>query len=331
MSSTTINPNQHYPRWVADIGGTNARFALETAHQVFEKIEVLPCKNYETIVDAAQDYLQRVGNPPVKHAAMAIANPVVGDYLQMTNHHWAFSIEAMRQALGLETLLFINDFTAQALAITQESPEHFIQIGGGQITENAPKAVLGAGTGLGVSGLIPSPTGYVALSGEGGHVSFAPFNETETQIWQYAQQKFGHVSAERFLSGAGLELIYEALSHLKNNQDFQALSAADITERAQNRTDAFCRETLDIFCAIFGTIASNLALTLGARGGVYLCGGIVPRFVDDFKQSPFRQRFEDKGRFRNYLAEIPVFVVSSAYPGLMGSAVALENHLNTGV
>ncbi|ULJ60527.1 glucokinase [Wielerella bovis] len=323
MSSTTTN----FPRLVADIGGTNARFALETANQVFEKIEVLPCNDYNTIVDAVKEYLKRAGSPVIKHAAVAIANPVFGDWLQMTNHHWSFSIETTRQALHLETLLFINDFTAQALAITKTDPADLVQIGGMQAEEDAPKAVLGPGTGLGVSGLIPSPSGYIPLAGEGGHVSFPPFDDAEVMVWQYAKKKFGHVSAERFLSGAGLVLIYEALAE-REGVKRQTLTPAEISERALSGTSPLCRLTLDIFCAMLGTVASNLALTLGARGGVYLCGGIIPRFIDYFKYSPFRNRFDNKGRFDAYLATIPVYVVLSKYPGITGAAVALENHLN---
>ena len=325
MSSTTPK-SQNYPRLVADIGGTNARFALETAHQQFEYIEVLPCNDYDTIVDAAKEFLQRAGNPNIKHASVAIANPVVGDWLQMTNHHWAFSIETTRQALKLDTLLFINDFTAQALAITKAQPQDLVQVGGFQAIENAPKAVIGPGTGLGVSGLIPSPTGYVPLAGEGGHTSFPPFDDTEIMIWQYAKKKHGHVSAERFLSGAGLVLIYDALSE-REGVKRQKITPAEISERALSGSSPLCRLTLDIFCAMLGTVASNLALTLGARGGVYLCGGIIPRFIDYFKASPFRNRFENKGRFDAYLAAIPVYVVLSKYPGITGAAVALDNHL----
>lgn len=335
MSSTTtkskksdVSGSLNYPRMVADIGGTNARFALEMSHQKFEYIEVLPCNDYDTIVDAAKEFLKRAGNLEVKHASVAIANPVVGDWLQMTNHHWAFSIETTRQALGLETLLFINDFTAQALAITKTQPEDLVQVGGFQPIENAPKAVIGPGTGLGVSGLVPSACGYVPLAGEGGHTSFPPFDDTEVMIWQYAKKKHGHVSAERFLSGAGLVLIYDALAE-REGVKRQKMTPAEISERALSGTSPLCRLTLDIFCAMLGTVASNLALTLGARGGVYLCGGIIPRFIDYFKYSPFRNRFENKGRFDAYLAAIPVYVVLSQYPGITGAAVALDNHLGT--
>ena len=315
-----------YPRLVADIGGTNARFALEIAPQQFKFVEVLACNDYNTLVDAVKEFLRRHDISAVRHAAVAIANPIVGDWVQMTNHHWAFSIETTRQALHLETLLFLNDFTAQALAITRTLAEELLQVGGLAPVEGAPKAVIGPGTGLGVSGLIPSPAGYVPLAGEGGHTSFPPFDDAEMAVWQYAKQRYGHVSAERFLSGAGLVLIYEALAEREGARR-QELTAAEISERALSGSSPLCRLTLDIFCAMLGTVSSNLALTLGARGGVYLCGGIIPRFIDYFRQSPFRNRFESKGRFDAYLAAIPVYVVLSKHPGISGAAVALDNHL----
>ncbi|EOH4057175.1 glucokinase, partial [Campylobacter coli] len=280
-----------------------------------------------TVVDAVKVYLNKVGNPIVKYSAFAIANPVVGDWVQMTNHHWTFSIETTRQALNLEVLILINDFTAQAYAISQMSSTELIQVGGTSCEINAPKAVLGPGTGLGVSGLIPcSNGGYIALAGEGGHTSFSPFDDTEVMIWQYAKKKYGHVSAERFLSGSGLVLIYEALADREGIKSSK-IAPELISEQALSGRSPLCRLTLDIFCAMLGTISANLALTLGARGGVYLCGGIIPRFIDYFKTSPFRMRFENKGRFNAYLAAIPVYVVLAKYPGIYGVAVALENHL----
>ena len=309
---------------VADIGGTNARFALEVAPQQIEQAEVLPCHDYDTIIDATREFLKRVGNPKISHAAVAIANPILGDWVQMTNHHWSFSIETTRQSLGLETLILLNDFTAQALAITQTKCEDLVQVGGKELVENAPKAVIGPGTGLGVSGLVPSKAGWVPLSGEGGHVSFAPGNEEEAEVWRYARKKFGHVSAERLISGMGLELIHEAL---RQETGGRPQTAAEITASALRGDSPLCGRTLDIFCAALGTAAADLALTLGARGGVYLCGGIIPRVLEYFKTSPFRSRFENKGRFEAYLAAIPVYVVLSEFPGITGAAAALDNHL----
>lgn len=316
----------HWPRLVADIGGTNARFALETAPQRLEHIAVLAANDYDSVVAAIRAYLAGAGEPPVRHAAIAIANPITGDWVQMTNHHWAFSIETTRQALHWDTLILLNDFTAQALSIPLVASHDLVAVGGGQMLAGAPKAVIGPGTGLGVSGLIPAAGSYVPLAGEGGHVSFAPFDDTEMYLWQYAKQKYGHVSAERFLSGAGLSLIYEALA-AREQVARPALDAAEISARALAGHAPLARLSLDIFCAMLGTVAANLALTLGARGGVYLVGGILPRFIDYFKTSPFRSRFENKGRFDAYLAAIPVYVVLSRQPGLSGAAVALAQHL----
>ncbi|WP_104740146.1 glucokinase [Helicobacter bizzozeronii] len=325
MSST---PPNTYPRLLADIGGTNARFGLERAPGEINSVEVLACHDHHSVVDAIKCYLNKVGNPSVKLAACAIANPVIGDWVQMTNHHWAFSIETTRQALGFDTLLFINDFAAQAYAIAQLNDDELLQVGGTACALHAPKLVIGPGTGLGVSALIPCHNGhYIALSGEGGHVSFAPFDDTEIAIWKYAKKKYGHVSAERLLSGAGLVLIHAALAEREGIKTAK-MTPEIISEQALSGKSPLCRLTLDIFCTILGTVASNMALVLGARGGVYLCGGIIPRFIDYFKTSPFRVRFENKGRFDAYLAAIPVYVVLAKYPGLAGVAIALENHLN---
>ncbi len=324
--SITQNKNS-YPRLLADIGGTNARFALEKTPGEIEHIDVLACNDYDSVVDAVKAYLAKLDNPKIKFAAFAIANPVIGDWVQMTNHHWAFSIETTKQALKLDVLILINDFTAQAYAIAKMPNEQLLQIGGTMQDMHSPKVVLGPGTGLGVSGLIPCDNGnYIALAGEGGHVSFAPFDDTEVMIWQYAKKKYGHVSAERFLSGAGLVLIHEALAS-REGVKISKMTPELISKQALSGEYPLCRLTLDIFCAMLGTVSSNLALILGARSGVYLCGGIIPRFIDYFKTSPFRVRFENKGRFNAYLAAIPVYVVLAKHPGINGVAVALDNYL----
>lgn len=328
MVTTTNKKDTAWPRLVADVGGTNARFALEVSPQQLEHIETLPTKDHDSLHAAIRTYLENAGNPKVRHAAIAIANPIVGDWVQMTNHHWAFSIETTRQALGLDTLILLNDFTAQALSIPHIPESELLQVGGTTPVPDTPIAVIGPGTGLGVSGLIPHhKCGYTALAGEGGHVSFSPFDQTELHIWQYAARKHGHVSAERFLSGSGLTLIYEALAD-REGIERPPLDPAEISRQGLSGSSPLARLTLDIFCAMLGTVSSNLALTLGARGGVYLCGGIIRRFIDYFITSPFRNRFENKGRFEGYLAAIPVYIVLSQNPGLSGAAVALANHLD---
>lgn len=315
------------PRLIADIGGTNARFALENAHGALEHIQVLACGDYPSLEMAIRSYFEILGNPQVQHAAIGIANPVTGDWVQMTNHHWAFSIEATRLALGFTTLLVMNDFTALALALPRLPANELLQVGGGEALLGAPLALLGAGTGLGVSGLVPSAHSVaIALAGEGGHASFAPFDDRELELWRYARKQYGHVSLERLLSGPGLKLIYEALSHISGETP-EALTASQISAQGLSGECVRCRESIDTFCAILGTAAADLALTLGARGGVYIGGGIVPKLGEYFARSPFRSRFEDKGRFSAYLAAIPVYVINSPWPALVGASAALTAHL----
>ncbi|WP_028536673.1 glucokinase [Paludibacterium yongneupense] len=317
-----------YPRLLADIGGTNARFALETSAGVLEKIEVLPGADYPTLEAALRTYLQGAGaGGKVRHAAIGIANPVTGDWVQMTNHHWGFSIEATRLAAGLDTLVVINDFTALALSLPHLPADELRQVGGGSARPNAVMGLIGPGTGLGVSGLIPDGAGaYTALAGEGGHVSFAPFDERELAVWRFARERHEHVSAERLLSGPGLVLIHEALCHLAG-EAYMPATAAEVTRRALEGESVRCREAVEVFCAMLGGAAGNLALTLGSVGGVYIGGGIVPRLGELFLSSPFRSRFEDKGRFSGYLAAIPVFLIESRYPALIGAGAALSARL----
>lgn len=315
-----------YPRLLADVGGTYARFALETAPGVQEEVDVRSCDAFPSLQDAVRDYLDQTGARSVTHAAFGVATAVTSDQLCMTNNRWSFSIEALRQALGLESLLVINDFTALALALPHLPADTLRQVGGLAPAPNSPVALIGPGTGLGVSGLIPTADGYVPLSGEGGHIAFAPRDDEEVAIWRFARQHFDHVSAERVLSGPGLALIHQArLDALSLPRE--PLSAAEITRRALGVQCTQCRATLDRFCAMLGSAAAGLALTLGARGGVYIGGGIVPRLGAEFARSPFRRRFENAGRCSAYLAAIPVYVIESPYPGLIGAGAALASHL----
>ena len=316
-------------RLLADIGGTNARFALELAPGRIEHIEVLACSGYPTLADAARAYLALphvAAAGPVRHAAIAIANPVDGDLVRMTNHHWEFSIEALRQACGFDKLVVVNDFSALARALPHLAPGHKRQVGGGSARDGAPLGLLGAGTGLGVSGLIPSGCGYTALQSEGGHVTFAPANEQEVAILQYAWREFGHVSAERLLSGAGVELIYRALAEHAGLAG-EALAAPEISRRALAGQCKLCDEVLETFCGMLGTVAGNLAVTLGAQGGIYIGGGIVPRLGERFDRSCFRQRFEAKGRFADYLAQVPTWVITAEYPAFLGVSAILDEQL----
>ena len=317
-------------RLLADIGGTNARFALETAPGRFEAVKVLGCADHASLGDAIRSYLADAAVAAcgkVRHAAIAIANPVDGDQVRMTNHHWQFSIEALRREAGFETLLVVNDFTALARSLPHLADGDKVQVGGGAARAAAPLALLGAGTGLGVSGLIPAGNSWTALASEGGHVSFAPVNALEVAILQYAWREFEHVSYERFLSGAGVELIYRALAH-HQGREAEALGAPEISRRALAGECALSEEVLDVFCGMLGTVAGNLAVTLGAQGGVYIGGGIVPRLGERFAASCFRKRFEQKGRFSSYLAQVPTYVITAQYPAFLGVSAILAEKLS---
>ena len=311
-----------YPQLLADIGGTNARFALETAPGTLDAIVILACADYPTLSDALRAYflhpLAVTANVnAVQQAGIAIANPVQGDTIQMTNHHWSFSIEAVRREFQFKTLHVINDFKALAMALPFLSPGQKFQIGGNAPASGAVLGLLGAGTGLGVSGLIPSENRWIALDSEGGHVSFSPTNEREIIILQFALKKYGHVSSERFLSGAGLQLMYQAFAaHGNHEQD--EIDAPEICRRGLAHECPVCLEVLECFCELLGSVASNLAVTLGARGGIHIGGGIVPRLGSFFMNSGFRQRFEQKGRLSSYMQQIPVFVITEPYPAFIG-------------
>lgn len=316
------------PRLIADIGGTYARFALETAQGQFEHIASLRCADHADFHAAVSAYLVTLPAVKIEHAGVAIANPVEGDLVRMTNYHWQFSIEEMRQRLGLDTLVVVNDFTALAMALPRLSGRDVRQIGGGEANKQSVVGLLGSGSGLGVSGLIPAGEGWVALGTEGGHVSFAPRNEREIALLRFAWQEFEHVSFERLLSGPGLALMYRAMADYAG-RPAEDLQAPEITQRALEASDPVCVETLELFCALLGTAAANLAVTLGALGGIYIGGGIVPRLGEYFDRSAFRQRFEDKGRFSAYVAAIPTYVITAEHATFIGASAILDAQLRT--
>ncbi|MDE2081051.1 MAG: glucokinase [Burkholderiales bacterium] len=317
------------PRLLADIGGTYARFTLETAPGVFEQSASLLCAEHADFHAAVSAYLRGLpAGTAIEHAAIAIANPVEGDEVRMTNYHWRFSSEQMRQRLGLQTLVVVNDFTALAMALPRLAPGQRRPVGGGSAREHSVVGVLGAGSGLGVSGLIPVADGFVALGTEGGHTSFSPRDEREIAILRHALRRYAHVSFERLLSGPGIELIHEALRERAGLAP-QALAAREITRRALAGSDAVCAETLQAFCAVLGTAAANLAVTLGAFGGIYIGGGIVPRLGMYFDRSPFRARFEDKGRFSDYLQGIPTYIVTDERATFVGASAILAAQLRS--
>jgi glucokinase len=303
-------------RLLGDIGATHARFALLCGGEV-ARTQILLVGDYDRIEDAIHAYLSEIpANEKPADAALAVAGPVIGDSVVMMNSPWGFSIAGMRQHFGWSKLYVINDFAANALAVPELPAENLLQIGDGAKVEGTPIAVLGPGTGLGVGGLVPSPSGWIAVAGEGGNVTLPALDSREAAIIDILRRQYAHVSAEIVLSGPGLVNLYDALCELAGKPATPA-TPEHITNLYPG-CDPLCREAVVIFCAMLGTFAGDVALTFGARGGVYIMGGIVPKIYEVFRHSHFRERFEFKGRYRQYLSTVPTYVVTHPVPAFLG-------------
>jgi len=309
---------------VGDIGATNARFALVRAGGSLSSVRLYIAADYSSPQAAIETYLAEVSPArQPRRAVLAVASPVTGDQITMTNHPWTFSVKALQQRFGLKCLLVVNDFAANAVAIPHLGEKDRIQIGGGEPVNNAPIGVIGPGTGLGVSVLVPTAGGPITIAGEGGHVTMTPASAEESAIIDLMRQRYDHVSAERLLSGPGLVNLYNVRCELTKTLA-ASYTAEQITSPLIWDQDPRTREATELFCAMLGTVAGNLALTLGARGGIYIAGGIVPHMASFFAQSGFRTRFETKGRLREYLAAIPTYLIMQPLLGLVGAAVLLD-------
>ncbi len=309
---------------LADIGGTNARFALQSPGGKPHNFEVFRSEAYRSLTAAIKEYLKRFDErPDLRAAAFSVAGPTGGDVFQFTNSPWSFSQRQIRKTFGLERLEVINDFAAAALAIPHLSPSDWRKIGRGRRLSGAPIAVLGPGTGLGVSCLVPTTAGFKALETEGGHVTLAPSNDYESGILGFLRTRFGHVSAERVLSGPGLVNLYMAMAPLEG-RPVQRLKPSTITRRAASGECSVCVHVIETFCDMLGTAAADLALSVGARGGVYIAGGVVPRMGATFDGRRFRARFENKGRLSGYLRQIPTYVVTHSRLAFLGLAHLLD-------
>jgi glucokinase len=316
------------PVLIGDIGGTNARFGILRDGEATE-VRVLEVNEYPSLGDAARAYLAGIEGAPPKRGALAVAGPVAGDFLSFTNHPWSFSIKALTCEIGFDHLDVINDFAALAMAVPRLRTDWRRQIGPGSPVATAPIGVIGPGTGLGVSIVVPTGDGastrWIPMAGEGGHVTLSPISDREFAVvrWVAKRSGKGHVSAETLLSGQGLATLYLALSALDGAAS-PALEPPEVTARALDGSDPIAVEAVQMFCALFGTVAGNLALTVGARGGVFIAGGIVPRLGAMFDGSDFRERFVAKGRMRAYLDPIPTYLITEKLPAFLGLAALLE-------
>jgi glucokinase len=325
-SRAPLPMGQGYPRLLGDIGGTNARWAwVAQAGDAPSDISVRPSLDHASPADAARDYLARHGHPAPSWIAIGVATPVTGDHVQLTNRAWSFSIVGLQHALGAQRCLVINDFTALALSLPLLGDAELRAVGDNAARpaplEGEPLALVGPGTGLGISGLLPIAGGW-PISSEGGHATVAPADDEEAALIAVLRRRFGHVSAERVLSGQGLVNLYEAVCALEGCAA-RPLESSDVTRAALDATDAQCVRAVRLFSGLLGNVAGNLALTLCARGGLYIGGGIVPRLGTAFDDAHFRARFEQKGRFASYLQAIPAWVITASTPALLGADRAL--------
>jgi glucokinase len=300
---------------LGDIGATNARFAL-ASKDVLGQVRTFEVAKYPQFEDALTLFLDEVGLP-VEDAAIAVAGPVVQQHAKLTNQAWTIDAGELKTSFGLAARI-INDFRAVALSLPLLKSGDLVAIGGGKVEEGAPKSVLGPGTGLGVACLANSSADPVVVTSEGGHATLAGTCDREDRIIQYLREKFGHASAERAISGSGLENLYQAIAAI-DGLTVGTQSAAEITNEALAGNCKIAHEALRTFCAFLGSFAGSLALTFGAKGGVYIAGGISPRILKFLRESEFRSRFEAKGRFRSYLEAIPSYVIvhpAAAFVGL---------------
>ena len=315
---------------LADIGGTNARFALgDIAGCTICEYFTVSVADHPTFMSALQTYLAHVQENPdwarlPIDGCLAVASPAYRDVITFTNSDWVIDRRDLSFSLQLPSLHVINDFAAIGHASSGFGDDDWVQIGDGAAQPDRPIAVLGPGTGLGVCGALPGPHGATVISGEGGHADFSPVGDEEIEILRHLLTRYRRVSAERLLSGAGLQNIYWALNDMRGSESRHA-TPADISAAALRGEDSIAVETLAVFCRVLGGFAGNLALTYGARGGVYIAGGIVPRVLDFLKGSEFRDRFLAKGRFRDYLNDIPTRIVTRDNPGLLGALRYLQS------
>lgn len=316
------------PWLVADIGGTHARFALvRGSGRTIDEIVSVRCADFAGPQEALRAYLDRVGVACPRVAAFAVAAPVLADAIHLTNSAWAFSRAALQRALGLEHLLVINDFAALAHALPALQPAQYRVFAGPAPAAGFAMAVIGPGTGLGVAAIVPSPRGWIAVPSEGGHATLSAATPLEFEVLQAIRRRVEHVSAERVLSGIGLPTLYSAVAVLRGEPG-EVRNAAEVTQRAI-AGETCAAATLDMFGALLGGFAGNVALTFAARGGVFIGGGVAAELGEAFLRSPFRDRFECKGRFTPWLREVATPLITAREAALLGAAAALAEALGT--
>lgn len=307
---------------IGDIGGTNARFALADREKPgFHSVLELKCADFPTADDAIKHYLGEAKAGAPDAVCLAAAGPVIDDHVRVTNNHWHISAADTRAYFGIEKVRLLNDFAAIAYSIPFLGDDDILNIGPHDQRllprERFNVGILGPGTGLGVAGLCRRTDVLVPVTGEGGHVGFAPETALQVEILKVLRQKYERVSAERLIAGSGLVNIYNALAVIRGEKGARRSAAGIFMDRSSSSLAA---EAVDVFFELLGQVAGDLALTLGAEDGVYIAGGIAKRYPDVLGISRFRSAFENKGRHRSFMERIPTRLIMHEQPGLLGAA-----------
>ncbi len=322
-SHKTFDP----PLLVADIGGTNARFAIisgtdNVGRYIFDQQKHYLCDEFADFTQVLSTYLDCINFQPA-FACIAVAGPVENGHVSMTNQNWLIQESDIATSFGFKAFSILNDFEALSLSLNHLHKKDLMVIRSADPKSKKVKTIIGAGTGLGVAALVTTENTVLSLPSEGGHVAFAPYTEREKELLDLMQVQKDYVSAEDILSGEGLRNIYQSLLRIDNMPD-QDISAAAISERAVEDRDPYAQEALSIFCAVLGSVAGDAVLTYGAKGGVYLGGGILPKIEDFFSHSNFIERFKHKGKMSSYLNDVPIYLIKHTHPTLLGAAQHLE-------
>lgn len=323
MTTTVTAPTAKAPPvLVADIGGTNARFALVDGGRPRDVVSVR-CADTPDIVEAVNQYLD--GRPVARprRACFAVAAPVDGDAIALTNGPWAFSTAEVRRDLSLDALRVVNDFAAQAASLERLTADDLRPVGEGRRVDGAVRVILGPGTGLGIAAAVPVGDRWVVVPGEGGHTGFSPGNALERQVATRVAERHGRTSNERLLSGSGLVEIHHALAHIEGRAA-ASVTPESITGAALDGSSPACERTVALFLDMLASLAGDVALYFGATGGVHIAGGIVPRIASLIDAARFRRRFADKGRMAGYTATIATSIVVTPHAGLIGAGVYLD-------
>ncbi|WP_322988878.1 glucokinase [Hoeflea sp.] len=330
----TPGDNDHtiaFPILIGDIGGTNARFAiLVDAYAEPKEFPVLMTADFATLDEAIQTEVFDKTSLQPRSAILAVAGPIKGDEIDLTNNDWVVRPKALIEELGFEDIVVVNDFEAQALAAASLGPEHLEKIGDGEIRPASSRVVVGPGTGLGVAGLVHARHTWYPVPGEGGHIDIGPRSPRDLELFPHYQSIEGRISAEQLLCGRGLMNIYRAVSKVGGGPA-KAANPAEVTAAWADGSDPAAVEAIELFVTYLGRIAGDLALIFMARGGVYLAGGIAQKIIPALKHPRFREAFEDKAPHSAIMKTVPTFVITHPLAALSGLAAYARTPVRFGV